>query len=99
MVKGGYKIINLKGVELDSGVAKTVKGVYESLENNYGKATMLSGLNIDGKVYGDMYVNFVVADTDYVATTYLGTVTISDDDTVTFNASSGSTQGGNGSIG
>lgn len=96
MIKGGYKIINLKGVSLKSGVSQNIKGTYESIESNYGKATLLSGLTVNGTDYPDMFVNFTVSGTNYVATTVAGTLTISQNDDVKIGTSS---SGGSGVVG
>lgn len=96
MIKGGYKIINLKGVSLKSGVAQNIKGTYDSVKSNYGKATLLSGLTVSGTDYPDMFVDFTLKGTDYVATTVAGTLTISNNDNVTIGTSS---SGGSGTIG
>ena len=97
MIKGGYKIINLKGVSLKSGVAQNIKGTHKAIESNYGKATLLSGLTVNGTDYQDMFVNFTVSGTNYVATTVVGTLTISKNDDVTIGTSSSG--GSSGSIG
>lgn len=56
MLNGGYKIINFKDVNLTSGGDKVeVKDIYSTIENNYRKALLLSGLVVDGKEYNDLW--------------------------------------------
>lgn len=87
MVKGGYKIINLKDTNLVTGSdAVTIKGIYESIEDNYRKPLLLSGIVIDGVEKADMYVSFYVNEGKLSATLYNKVITIADDDTVTLTA-------------
>ena len=49
-IKGGYKIIDFKNTAITTGAGVAIKGIYESIENNYGKMTIASGLNIDSYI-------------------------------------------------
>lgn len=88
--RGGYKIIDLKNTPLETGVASTIVGGYEALENNYGKPTLLSGLVIGGTVYSDLWVNFVASGGNYSASLgSIGTITVTANDEVTVTAPAG----------
>lgn len=50
--KGGYIIADLKNTKLTSGTPATVP----TFINPNGKAVLVSGLNIDGTEYPDMWV-------------------------------------------
>lgn len=65
MLNGGYKIINFKDVNLTSGGDKVeVKDIYSTIENNYRKALLLSGLVVDGKEYNDLWCAMPVSDSN-----------------------------------
>lgn len=91
MLVGGYKIIDLGGTPVtinanDGGTVVT--GIYEAIEGNYHKATMLSGLvtketvsenTVVTREYNDIFVNFGVESGDFTAV--LDTVIIPETDT------------------
>lgn len=82
--KGGYKLIDLKETDFTAGTAAAVEGVYDAVENNYGKPTIVCGLVIGGVEKSDAYVNFAVSGTSYVGQLYADTtITIASDDKVT----------------
>lgn len=83
MIKGGYQIINLKNVAL-SDSAVNVEGVYETIEGNYYKPLLLSGIYIDGKEMADIYVTATVEAGNYVISAYGGIITITANDEITF---------------
>ena len=92
-IKGGYKIIDFKNTAITTGVGVVIKGIYESIENNYGKMTIASGLNIDGIEYPDTPIFFNGGETNVVgglktawtdgATVVATIITVADTDTVT----------------
>ena len=82
MGKGGYKIIDLKNVELNDD-AVTIDGIYEAIEGNYKKALLLTGLCIDGVEYAGAFTTASVDDGNYIMMVYGYTITITDDDEVT----------------
>lgn len=86
-MKGGYRIINLKKVALTSGVSATIPGSYESTENAFGKATMISGLVVGGVAYPDFYAPFVEGEGSYTTTVTISgnalTISIAEGDAVT----------------
>ena len=56
---GGYKIIDLHDVNLVvDGSPVKIPGVYEAIESNYRKATILSGMTLNGVERPDRWVNF-----------------------------------------
>lgn len=58
-IKGGYKLIDLKGNKLTvGGGGVTVKGIYNSIENSYNKPLILTGINIGGIDRNDIFINF-----------------------------------------
>lgn len=89
MRKGGYRIINLKGTYFTSGTAAKVTGAYESANNPYDKATMISGLVVAGVEYPDFYAPFIASSGKMTTSVVIGgsTITIAvaptDDVTVT----------------
>jgi len=69
MLKGGYKIIDLKGKSIDTDAEDpsiTVAGIYDAIEGNYGKALMLSGLVLDTTEYADFMTQAIVSSDDFV---------------------------------
>ena len=87
MVKGGYQIIDLKNKELQLGVGMVYDGIYDLLESTR-KVVLVSGLNIDGTEYKDMFLNFGVVGSEFhaiiifdITNTLL--ITINDNDIVT----------------
>lgn len=84
---GGYLILDLEDQAITTdGASVTIPGVYETLEGNYRKAVLVSGLNLDSAELPDFFALFAVESTDFVATVYVGsslvTITIDDDDKV-----------------
>ena len=92
-IKGGYKIIDFKNKAITTGVGVAIKGIYESIETNYGKMTIASGLNIDGIEYPDTPILFNGGETNAAgvlktawtdgATAVATIITVADNDTVT----------------
>lgn len=58
MFRGGYKIIDLKDVPFTKGTASNVKNIYDAVESNYRKLTILSNLTLDNVEYNDTPVVF-----------------------------------------
>lgn len=83
-LKGGYQILDFKNVSLADGTAKTIPGVYDTLEGNYDKAVMLSGLQIGSATYPAIMPIVEISGTNYVITLAgIGTITITSEDSVT----------------
>ena len=67
-IKGGYKLIDLKDSKLTvGGEGVTVKGIYNSIENSYNKPLILTGINIGGIERNDIFIDFTVVSSSYVA--------------------------------
>ena len=67
-IKGGYKLIDLKGNKLTvGGGGVTVKGIYNSIENSYNKPLILTGINIGGSERNDIFIDFSYNSGSYVA--------------------------------
>lgn len=70
MKKGGYQIIDLKGVKYTSGTKKTdVEHPWFNLEGRNGKRTVVSGLVIGAAAYPDLEMVFLKAGTKYTGET------------------------------
>lgn len=84
--KGGYQILDLKNTKLTAGTATTIKGTWETLEGNYHKPVLVSGLVIGTTEYNDAFAEFTVTSTTYTATLYGYTLTVTNADAVTATA-------------
>lgn len=83
MTKGGYKIIDFKEAPLKTGSGTImIEGIHNTVEVSYRKPLLLSGLNIDGVEYNDVYVAPSISGSNYVFTAYGKTITITDADAV-----------------
>ena len=87
MIRGGYKIIDLKNKELTVDVGMVYEGIYESIEST-NKPILLSGLNIGGKEYPDFWAFPEIYESNYyfILTSSSGDttkITIEDTDVVT----------------
>ena len=58
MFKGGYKLIDFKENNIALSKPTTIKGVYEAIEHNYRKPTLITGLVIGSVEKEDTFVNF-----------------------------------------
>lgn len=85
MLKGGYKIIDFKDVNITTGAGVTVTGIYEDIEKSHRKAILLSGITIDGVEKPDCFVDCEVTDGNYKFTAYGKTWEITNADLVTVN--------------
>lgn len=84
MVKGGYHIVDFKGVNLSTtnvdGV--TISGIYDSIENSYSKPLLFTGITIEGVEKNDAYETVTSGENSYTVTLYTHTITISNDNIV-----------------
>lgn len=95
MIKGGYKIVDLKDTDFTVGTEAAIVGIHDAIESNYRKPILLSGITIASAKYNDTFVNFVLSGTSYVgvlntvwtnATSAVATViTVADTDDVTIS--------------
>lgn len=81
----GYKIIDLKNISLSS-TAVTITGIYDSIESNYRKALLLANIVIDSVEKANVFTYADVDSGNYVISVYGGTITITDEDAVTYAA-------------
>ena len=84
MIKGGYKIINFKDVNIVTGVGATVPGIYDDIKKSHRKAIMVSGITIDAVEKPDCFVDCEVSGNDYKFSAYGKTFTITSENKVTF---------------
>ncbi len=82
MVKGGYKIIDFKDVNITTENGATVIGIYESIESSHRKALLISGIVIDGVEKNDCFIDCTITDGSYSFSAYGKTFTIANDDTI-----------------
>lgn len=87
MIKGGYKIIDFRDTEFETGGATMMlNGIYDSIEGNYRKPLLLAGLNIDGKEYNDTFAEVAVNESQFIFKVYGKVITITDTDAVSIAA-------------
>lgn len=65
MFKGGYKLIDFKETNITLDTPSIIKGVYEAIENNYRKPTLITGLVIGNVEKEDTFVNFEYGENVY----------------------------------
>ena len=83
--KGGYQIIDLKGTNFSSD-SHTIPGIYESIEGNYHKPLLLSGIVLAGVEYADVFVTVEKPASNYEITAYGHKFTVTSEDSVTESA-------------
>lgn len=81
--RGGYQIVDLANNEFVTGTAIQIPGIYALVDSN-SKAVLLSGINIDGKTYNDLYVSMYKVDFKYTAKVYGKYIVIDENDNVIF---------------
>ena len=84
MIKGGYKIIDFKDVNILTSKGATVPRIYDDIKKSYRKAIMVSGITIDGVEKPDCFVDCEVSGSDYKFAAYGKTFTITSANKVTF---------------
>lgn len=81
---GGYKIINLKGIDISED--KTIPGTYEAIEGTK-HATMITGCVVGDVELPDLFVPMVSEEGVFIGKTFVGTKTliigVTAEDTVT----------------
>lgn len=83
MLRGGYKIVDFKDVNITSDGGATITGIYEEIEGSYRKAVLVSGVTIDGVEYRDTFVDVSHSENNYSFSAYGKTFTIGNDEKVT----------------
>lgn len=84
MIKGGYKIIDFKDVNILTSDGATVPGIYDDIKKSNRKAIMVSGITLDGVEKHDCFVDCEVSGSDYKFSAYGKTFTITSENKVTF---------------
>lgn len=69
MLKGGYQIIDLGNRNFHHLVGITIPGIYDKIEGTR-KPILLSGFKYADVEFKDMFVNFTVSGSNFVATVY-----------------------------
>lgn len=80
-MKGGYQIIDFKERNL-TGNSVIIPGVYESIEGNYYKPILLSGLVIDGIERSSVFAIPQIIGGNYEFFVYDERITITSEDSV-----------------
>lgn len=83
MLKGGYKIVDFKDVNITTGTGVTIAGIYDEIERSYRKAIMISGVTIDKVEKPDCFIDCEVADGSYKFNAYGKSWVITNADLVT----------------
>lgn len=68
--KGGYQLVNFKGISLTAGTGATISGVFSAIQNANGKRIIISGLVIGGTQYNDVPVEVTVNSSNYIFNCY-----------------------------
>lgn len=80
--KGGYKIIDFKSQNLTT-TATVIDGIYNAIENSYGKTLLLSNLVLDGVEKNDVFAVVNNVSGNYTVSAYGVTITITSENSVT----------------
>lgn len=86
-MRGGYRIIDFKKIALTSGTEGTIAGVYDAVQNPYGKALQVTGLVVGDAIYPDFYAVFTEDNDVFTTSLVIGgntvEIQIAEDDAVT----------------
>lgn len=82
MLKGGYKIVDFRDVNIETENGAVITGIYDGLENNHRKAVMISGVVIDGVEKPNCFVDCEITDGSYTFKAYGKTFTVTAEDKV-----------------
>lgn len=85
-MRGGYKILDFKKVNITIGTAAVIEGVYEALATNTGKPTVLTNLVVASHALCSAYVYFKLVGEAYLGYLDSWSITITKDNKVTFTA-------------
>lgn len=85
-MKGGYKLIDLSGVNLSTSAPATVSGIYETIEGNYRKRVVLSNLVIGNTELPEIGIAPMVSGDTFIFSVYGYNFTVADDDSVTLSS-------------
>ena len=82
-MKGGYKLISLKGTAFTLGTAAVVKGIFNAIANSYYKHLILCDIVVGSTHLNDCELIVQKSSGDFVGEVYGYSITIEDDDKVT----------------
>lgn len=80
--KGGYLIVDLKGNDIATLAGEVIPGIYETLEGNYGKPVLVSGIVVDGVEKPDVFVSVRLFEGGFYLDIYGYQIDIEPDDDV-----------------
>ena len=83
MIKGGYKIIDFRDIDIKTETGAIVVGIYKDIEKSHRKSIMISGVTIDEVKKSDCFVDCEVSGSNYTFSAYGKTFTITNADKVT----------------
>lgn len=72
-MNGGYKMVSLKDHNFTPNVGATIKGIYDSIENNYRKNILLTDIVINSIERTERFITF-----GHTSNYYEGYMAISD---------------------
>lgn len=84
--RGGYQLIDLKGIDLSSAGTIKIDGIYAAIEGNYNKRVVVSGLVIGATEFDDITADVVLNGTEYTLRAGLYNIFIDEDDVVTYHS-------------
>lgn len=73
MDKGGYKIVDLKDINITT-TTQVIKNIYDEIRTSYRKVILLSGLTINNVKFNDIFVKAVPVGSDYLINVYQAVV-------------------------
>lgn len=82
-MNGGYQTISFHNVNITTGEATTIAGIYESIEGSHRKALMIGDVIIDNVEKRSCYVDCTAGDNSFTFSAYGKNFTITNEDSVT----------------
>lgn len=82
MLKGGYHIVDFQDVNITTENGATVTGIYETIEHNYRKPILISGITIDGVEKPDCFIDCTIEEASVTFSAYGKTFTITSADAI-----------------
>lgn len=70
-MRGGYKLIDMKGLDIHADSTVKIEGIYDKIEGNYGKPLLFHGLLHNDIEMEDTWINMLA-----VPNLYLGSLII-----------------------
>lgn len=67
-MRGGYKIIDMKGIDIHADSTTKIEGIYERIEGNYGKPLLFHGLIHNDIDMEDIWLNMLPVPGFYMGT-------------------------------